>query len=144
MWGHPISHVLDVSSSRTLALASFLGTDLARRRAAMRGGVRCCCTQQSETPQTVASRLGSYGPPHSTLRFACPVLIWEPWLHLHLIGPCSHLPPESDSLGSCSICHPKVAALALVASATRKWQPWLLLGADLSWQLFGPRILLCF
>ena len=63
--------------------------------------------------ETVASRrAGSYGPPHSTLRFACPVLIWEPWLHLHLIGPCSHLPPESDSLGSCSICHPKVAALA--------------------------------
>ena len=82
----------------------------------------------------------SHGGP--TVRFVCPVLNWEPWLHLHLIGPCSHLPPESDSLGSCSICHPKVAALALVASATQKWQPWLLLGTDLSWQLFGPRILI--
>ena len=68
----------------------------------------------SESNETVASRAGSYscGPPHSTLRFVCPVLNWEPWLHLNVIGPCSHLPPESGSLGSCSICHPKVAALA--------------------------------
>ena len=40
------------------------------------------------------------------------------------------------------ICHPKVAPLALVASATRKWQPWLLHITDLSWQLFGSRILI--